>query len=738
MVAGKEPVSDLKVTENPSVPKSNDPLLRVHSKSRSRDRTNYPQQQPWTLTSDSDLLSDISVETESHSGCWLIPITVEGIKTLALTDTGASVSVMGRPLYQKVQQVSQLRLQMQDTPRLEGVGGNPVPSLGHAAVQVGIGDGVYKATFVVSARRERPNFIIGADFLAGHNCDLSLRQKLFIIGKQEIQCIPENIRANYAKVKVARRIQLPPQTDVMVSCEANKGVKYFGMPNAVAQPADNSWRYAEDGLVIGSSLTASDSETHYLPVMNLSDAPRTLYAGARIGEVYSVTSLKRAHEMFEVDLPFSDWDFDSDDGELVDVRTTVTKDGGSLPHRNEHQDVRMNLKDLPEHLQPLMEWVAEDLTVREREELAGAIYEYKDVFSSGPNDMGQTDLVTHTIDTGENRLIRLPLRRLPITKHDVEQAEVQKMLDRGVIEPCQSSWASPVVLVTKKDGSTRFCVDYHKLNNLTHKDVYPLPRIDDTLDDFWGSQYFSTLDSYSGYWQVKMDSADIDKTAFVTRQGLFRFTVMAFGLCNALATFERLMEVVLSGLNWKICLIYLDNVIVYGGNFYNSLDRLKTVWQWIREASLKLKPSKCCLMHDRVLFLGHYVLRDGVEVDPMKTTAVQDWPTPGSVKDVQAFLGLASYYRRYIPNFASVATPLTGLTKKDAKFIWNDDCEQAFQALKKALVQPPVLAYPTRDGHFIVSTDASDTGMGAVLEQEQEEGGRVVKRVIAYASKHSM
>ncbi len=140
-------------------------------------------------------------------------------------------------------------------------------------------------------------------------------------------------------------------------------------------------------------------------------------------------------------------------------------------------------------------------------------------------------------------------------------------------------------------------------------------------------------------------------------------------------------------------------------------------------------------MRDRVPFLGHYVSCDGVEVDPMKTTAVQNWPTPGSVKDVRAFLGLASYYRRYIPNFASVATPLTGLTKKDAKLIWDDDCEQAFQALKKALVQPPVLAYPTRDGHFVLSTDASDTGMGAVLEQEQEEGGRVVKRVIAYASK---
>ncbi len=225
--------------------------------------------------------------------------------------------------------------------------------------------------------------------------------------------------------------------------------------------------------------------------------------------------------------------------------------------------------------------------------------------------MGQTDLVTHSIDTGEHCPIRLPPRRLPITKQDVEQAEVQKMLDRGIIEPCQSSWASTVVLVTKKDGSTGFCVDYRKVNEVTHKDAYPLPQIDDTLDALRGSQYFSTLNLYSGYWQVKMDPADIDKTTFVTRQGLFLFTVMPFGLCNAPATFERLMEPVLSGLNWKICLNYLDNVIVYGENFYDSLDRLKIVWQRIREANLKLKPSKNCLMRDRVPFLGHYVAREG-------------------------------------------------------------------------------------------------------------------------------
>ena len=166
------------------------------------------------------------------------------------------------------------------------------------------------------------------------------------------------------------------------------------------------------------------------------------------------------------------------------------------------------------------------------------------------------------------------------------------MLSRGVIEPSSSPWASPVVLVTKKDGSTRFCVDYRKLNDVTRKDAYPLPRIDDTLDALKGSMYFSTLDLYSGYWQVKMDETDKEKTAFITRQGLFQFCTMPFGLCNAPATFERLMELTLTGLTWKCCLVYLDDIIVYGRDFDEALKNLRLVLIRIRRAKLKLKTTK--------------------------------------------------------------------------------------------------------------------------------------------------
>ncbi len=399
-------------------------------------------------------------------------------------------------------------------------------------MEVGVGTGKYKAAVVVSVRKVTTNFIIGADFLGAHNCDLSLRQKFFTIGEQQVRCVPEHTKVTRAKLKLARRVQVLPHTEVVVKCQATSNVKRFDMPYAIAQPADNSWRYAEDGLVIGSSLTAPGSGMHQLPVMNLSNAPRTLPARTRIGDLNPATSLRQTCEMFEAEPELSDWD--SDDEELLlDVQGTTktgTKTQGAQSYSNARVYPRMDPERLPEHLKPLMLDLSEDITIREREELAAAIYEYQDVFSSGPDDMGCTDLVTHSIDTGEHRPIRLPPRRLPITKQDVEKAEVQKMVDKGVIEPCQSSWASPVVSVTKKDGSTRFCVDYQKVNEVTRKDAHPLPRIDKTLDALRGSRYFSTLDLYSGYWQVKMDPKDIDKTAFMTKQGLFRFTVMPFAL----------------------------------------------------------------------------------------------------------------------------------------------------------------------------------------------------------------
>ena len=306
------------------------------------------------------------------------------------------------------------------------------------------------------------------------------------------------------------------------------------------------------------------------------------------------------------------------------------------------------------------------------------------------------------------------------------------MLASGTIEPAEGPWAAPVVLVKKKDGTMRFCVDYRRLNAITIRDAYPLPRIDDSLDTLAGSRWFSTMDLVSGYWQVQMAPEDREKTAFSTHRGLFQFTVMPFGLCNAPGTFERLMEVAMRGLQWTSCLVYLDDIVVFSRDFKGHLQRLGEVLGRLEAAGLKVKPSKCRLVRGEVAFLGHVVNAEGISTDPSKVEAVRGWPTPGtSLTEVRSFLGLAGYYRSFVPEFATIAKPLSSLADKGRVFKWTSDCEDSFRLLKELLTQSPILGYPQEEGRIVLDTDASDLGLGAVLSQEQD--GREV--VLSFASR---
>ena len=388
-------------------------------------------------------------------------------------------------------------------------------------------------------------------------------------------------------------------------------------------------------------------------------------------------------------------------------------------------------KEVPDYIQRLVDGVHDSLPESTCQTLSDILVRYADAFSQSESDVGSTNIVMHCIDTAQARPIRQRLRRYPPAHVEVISKQVDEFLQQEVIEPASSPWASNLVLVRKKDGSHRCCVDYRQLNAVTRKDAYPLPRIDACLDAMASSKWFSTFDLRASYHQVGVNPSDSDKTAFICPRGMFKFKKMPFGLCNAGATFQRLMDVVMSGLQFQICLVYVDDIIVFSETIDQHLERLVAVLDRLRSAGLKLKPEKCSLFQKSVSFLGHVVSEHGIATDPKKIKAVQEWPVPRSTREVRAFLGLAGYYRRFVPRFAAIASPLHALVGKGGSFTWSEEAQRSFDQLKSALTSPPILAMPMDSGGFILDTDAANGTIGAVLSQIQD--GQ--ERVIAYASR---
>jgi len=393
--------------------------------------------------------------------------------------------------------------------------------------------------------------------------------------------------------------------------------------------------------------------------------------------------------------------------------------------------MRVKEEEKQEHVQCLVDGLPEDLAPREHKMAAAFICSHAHSFSKADFDIGRTDIIKHRINTGTNHPHYERLCRHPTSQLVMIDEQVEDMLRHDIIEHAASPWCSNVVMVRKKDGAMRFCIDYRKVKDLIIKDKFPLPKIDTFFDQLNGSHYFSSCDLRQGYWQTVISEEDRDKTAFVTRKGQWRFKVQSFGLCNAPSQFARTMELILVGLTYHNCLIYLDDILVFSRTFEEHCERLGAVLDRLDKHTLKLKPSKCHLFQRKVSFLGHVVSGRGIECDPTKTVAISAWPRPANVSEVRTFCGLASYYRTFVPHFAHVAKPLHDLMKKNVSFEWSSNCEASFQELKKRLTTPPVLVAPRDEGEYVLDTDASDFALGAVLHQRQD--GQL--KVIGFASR---
>ena len=585
-------------------------------------------------------------------------------------------------------------------PQLVGIGSEKLATAdgsyceieGTVTLGVSLAGEIYQAEFTVANITD--HMILGMPTLMSMGCVLDFGRKQLLCQGVSVQCFDFRRTPIVGQVVVHQAVTVPPRCEYLIKGCINR-VKDFQEGCFHFEPSEKLLE--KYGVVLARALVKPRAGTFVVRVCNPNEEGIMLYTGMALGCLSKVEVIGDYESVGRV------------------ARTVVPKVEG----------------ELPDHLKDLYERTVDLVPESDRPLVREMLCKFQDVFSRDDKDLGRTSLVQHHIETGDAKPIKQAPRRLPPQHRNDLEKQVLDLLDRGLIEPSDSAWASPVVMVKKSDGSLRLCIDMRRLNEVSSGSGIPLPNTSELLASLSGAVWFSTLDMLSGYWQVELDEESRPKTAFATHLGLHQWRVMPFGLSGAPGSFQKLMHLVLGSMSYKQLLVYLDDVIVPARTVHEGMERLSEVFGRFRSANLKLKPKKCTLFQRQAVFLGHVVSADGVATDPSKVETVANWPTPSSKSEVRSFLGLASYYRKYIQGFAHVAYPLNRLTDKRAEFQWNEACQAAFDKLKVLLTQAPILAHPNEEGEFLLDTDASGVGIGAVLSQIQ--GGQ--EKVVAYSSK---
>jgi hypothetical protein len=609
-----------------------------------------------------------------------VTLTVDSSKLQLLVDTGAEISIVKGSILSP-----EIQYQPKDSINVKGISGTTVKTEGTAKLKIATATHETTHTFHIMGRDFQYQYdgILGRDFWEDKRATISYCDRKVIMGDVVIKFDSKK----EAFSNDPHKITLKPRAECIVK-----------LPTSSVGHGIIHKKELIPGVYLAESLSREINGSCITSIINT------------LEEEITIESPEIELEELEIE----------EDSFVTILTATQIEDQGRL-------------SKLREQLR------TGHLNIEERVSLVRICEEYNDVFHLPGDRLTFTTAAEHAILTptiDPNRAINTKPYRIPEVHKEEVQKQTEQMLRDGIIAPSTSPWNSPILVVPKKADASgkkkwRIVVDFRKLNDVTIGDSFPIPVISEVLDALGNSRYFSTIDCASGFLQVPVKVEDQPKTAFSTAQGHYEYKRMPFGLKGAPATFQRLMNSVLCGIQGIKCLVYLDDIVIFGETLQVHSEKLREVLGRMRKHNLKLQPDKCEFLKKEVSYLGHIITSSGVKPDERKVEAVKNFPVPTTTQKLKSFLGLAGYYRRFIPDFSKIAKPLTELLKKNTPYVWNEKTESAFNTLKELLTTEPLLQYPDFNRPFVLTTDASNEAIGAVLSQ-----GPIGKDLpIAYASR---
>ena len=637
-----------------------------------------------------------------HANCPRVTGSIEGREVVGLCDTGAEVSVISTSVYKNYLESLGVRLQPTRVV-LQAVGHGTVSCRGRIIVKLEIcGVTVRNVAFLVCDEvGESYSVLWGMNVLAEvaeiwpvmYNLSKTgVTQKEwgnYMAGVRQITSLNKDDNWGYIITRSSKLPVIPGNTMRLIPIYV-KQLRKMRKMEVLLEPLtgeDEGW--IPEGIILLPTTIETSYGQGLALIANMSENEVKLRRKWRVGRAAKAEEVKKVREEEGV--------------------TKASIAGVELYRKRKSMEVKLN---------------EELLNEEQVEEVRELLAKYEDVFAEEGGKIGKASGVKHRIPVTTTQAVRVPYRRIPPHQVAEVKGHIGELLEQGVITQSVSPYSAAIVVVRKKDGTLRLCIDYRQLNKVTIRDAFPIPRIEETVEALAGAKIFSTLDLAAGYHQIEVEGGDQHKTAFSTPFGHFEWKRLPMGLSNSPSTFQRFMERILGDRIFNTLLVYLDDIIVFSKTVEEHMGRLEELFARMREYGMKFKPKKCQLFEEEVIFLGFKVTRDGIMTDPGKIEAVKVWPKPKTVRDVRAFIGFCSFYRKFIKHFAHIAAPLHQLmggdSRKNIEKDWDEYCQLAFEELKLKMVTAPVLQCPDFTQEFILETDASLKGLGAVLLQNHE------------------